>query len=286
MARKRSKPKNNSMAGKADKYKLYGLAVQEADHEAEFFDKTFKTLFKRKASVLREDFCGTFAICCEWVKRRGDKRAIGVDLDPEPLDWGRANNLPGVPEKKRERVQLFEADVRDTDLADEQGEPLPGADILAAQNFSFWVFKTRDEVRDYFEAAHANLADEGMMVIDLMGGGGVMEEDHEDQRKIAKGVKYIWEQERFDPITHHCRYHIHFRFKDGSALERAFTYDWRLWSIPEVTELLYEAGFDDVVVYWEDEDEDTGEGNGTWRQRKHAPSDPTWIAYVIGVKRG
>jgi len=282
MAKKQKKKKQGkgkssgkSAAATADKYELYGRAVQEADHEAEFFDRNFKKLFGHKAVVLREDFCGTFAVCCEWAKLSGDRRAMGVDLDPEPLRWGLEHNLTQVPLKKQVRVELHEADVRCTDL--------DKAEILAAQNFSFWIFKTRDELREYFQAAYDNIADQGVFFLDMMGGGEVMEEDHEDVRKIGKGVTYIWEQERFNPINHHCRFHISFKFKDGSELKRAFTYDWRMWTLPEVREILEEVGFDEVLFYWEDEGAD-GEGTGVYRRRTEAPSDPTWIAYVAGIK--
>ena len=39
--------------------------------------------------ILREDFCGTFAICCEWAKSGATFEAHGVDLDPEPLQYGK-----------------------------------------------------------------------------------------------------------------------------------------------------------------------------------------------------
>ena len=59
---------------------------------------------------------------------------------------------------------------------------------------------------------------------------------------------------------------------------------WRFWTLPEVNEVLREVGFNQVNVYWEDTDSDTEEGNGVYRQRKHAPSDPAWICYVVAVK--
>jgi hypothetical protein len=77
--------------------------------------------------------------------------------------------------------------------------------------------------------------------------------------------------------------HIHFEFKDGSKLERAFTYHWRFWTLPELTELLAEAGFSRSHVYWEDEDED-GEGTGVYRARKRANNAGAWVAYVIAEK--
>jgi len=75
--------RNGTLASQADKYTLYQQAVQEPDHEVEFFDRVYRARHKRLPKVLREDFCGTFAVCCEWVKKPG-RVAIGVDLDPEP----------------------------------------------------------------------------------------------------------------------------------------------------------------------------------------------------------
>jgi hypothetical protein len=49
-----------------------------------------------------------------------------------------------------------------------------------------------------------------------------------------------WDQAAYNPITADFKAHIHFRFKDGTAIEPAFTYEWRLWSIPELRELRVE----------------------------------------------
>ena len=54
---------------------------------------------------------------------------------------------------------------------------------------------------------------------------------------------------------------IHFKFPDGSKIKRAFSYTWRLWTAPELRDMLLDAGFRNVTVYWEGED-DNGEGNG------------------------
>jgi len=120
-------------------------------------------------------------------------------------------------------------------------------------------------------------------VLDLMGGSDVLIEEQEDVHKY-KGFKYVWEEARFDPLSHHCRFHIHFRFKDGSALEKAFTYDWRMWSIPEAREILLDVGFKEVHVYWEGIDPDTGEGNDIYDRVTEAEADAVWIAYLVAVK--
>ena len=288
MPKIKDKPtKSKSKAGKptladiADKYALYGLSVQEPANEAEFFTKTYKQLNGREPRILREDFCGTHAVCCEWVKLHADNVAYGIDLDPEPLAWGKANLQPALTDDERRRIALYEDDVRTAAEVK--------ADVLAAQNFSFFLFKTRDAVRGYFAQALANLADDGIMVMDMMGGSECYEEDHQDIRTIESDVKgfkkfkYIWEQKRFNPITADALFHIHFKFKDGSKLDKAFTYDWRFWTIPEVKELLLEAGFRDVTVYWEETDED-GDETGEFAPAAEGPADPSWIAYIVARK--
>lgn len=274
MAKQKKKRRSGpTQADRADKYTLYQKTVQEPAHEVEFFDRVYAEFNRRAPKVLREDFCGTFAICCEWAKKRG-RRAIGVDLDPEPLAWGRAHNLAKLTPTQQDRVQIRQEDVRQVSR--------PKADVLAAQNFSFWYFKTRDAVRDYFAFARQNLAKDGLMFLDMMGGPECMEEDHEDIRDYGR-FDYVWEQHRFDPISHEGTWYIHFRFQDGSKLERAFTYEWRMWTIPEVRELLAEAGFSNSHVYWEGTDKH-GEGDGQWKKTTAAASDPAWIAYIVAEK--
>jgi hypothetical protein len=156
----------------ADRYDLYLKSVQAPDFEVGFFSRVYKKAFGRKPTVLREDFCGTAAVCCEWVKAKKDRIAIGVDLDPEPLDWSQQHLIPQLKAHQQERITLLEQDVRTVSPTK--------ADVLAAQNFSFFLFKTREGLRDYFEHAHANLADEGVMVLDMMGGSETFLEGHTD----------------------------------------------------------------------------------------------------------
>ncbi len=274
MAKKR-RGKGKGLAAKADKYDLYLKSVQAPDVDVLFFVRAFKHAYGRAPVLLREDFCGTAAVCYEWAKSKKERRAIGVDIDPEPLEWGVKHLRGKLKPKVADRVELIQDDVRVV-----QG---PKADVVSAQNFSYLCFKTREALRGYFESAYANLAPEGVLVLDLMGGPEVIEEGHVEETKHGK-FTYLWDQARFDPITHDCKFHIHFRFKDGSKKRRAFTYEWRLWTIPEVSELVAEAGFKKVDVYWEDTDTDTGEGTGTYRRRKSAESDTAWVAYIVGTK--
>jgi len=269
--------KRRTMAEKADRFTCYQDSVQSPDHEIEFFDQAYRDAFGQTPFALREDFCGTFAVCCEWVKSRKKRTAVGIDLCPETLQWGRDHNLAKLRRTERKRIQLREQDVR---FAGDQ------VDILAAQNFSFWIFKTRREVIEYFKAARSNLKSRGIMIMDMMGGGDCYSEELTDKRKIGKGkraFRYDWEQAHFNPVNADASFYIHFKFRDGSRLERAFEYHWRFWTIPEVCEMLEEAGFRESHVYWELEDED-GEDTGIWERGEDAPSNPSWISYIVAIK--
>ena len=93
----------------------------------------------------------------------------------------------------------------------------------------------------------------------------------------------MWEQASFNPVNADATFYISFKFADGSKLKRAFEYQWRFWTIPEVRELLEEAGFTESHVYWENDDEDSDE-YGNWERGNDAPSNPSWICYIVAVK--
>ena len=72
--------KKKTMAEKADRHVLYEKSVQNVAEEYKFVSKTFRKLRGRRPKHVREDFCGTASMCCEWVKRGKGNTAIGVEL--------------------------------------------------------------------------------------------------------------------------------------------------------------------------------------------------------------
>jgi SAM-dependent methyltransferase len=272
--RRRSTP---TLASKADRHQLYELSVQCAEAEIDFIDEAFKRLRKRKARVLREDFCGTANVCCEWVKRGSKRRAIGIDLDPEVLNWGRENNLARLSGKQRERITLLQQNV----LEAKTEQP----DIISAMNFSYWLLKERSTLKQYFKSVHDALKEDGIFFLDAYGGYDSHKEIVEE-REIddgGRGFTYIWEQAAFDPISHTMECHIHFTLADGSKMRKAFSYNWRLWTLPEVRDLLEECGFRNVTVYWQGWDK-RGEADGDFKPATHAEADAGWICYLTAEK--
>lgn len=261
-------------AKKADKYVLYQEAVQDTESDVHLAQRIFKKRFGRPPHLLREDFCGTAALSCCWVQSDEQNRAWGIDLDPEPLEWGRQHNVEAMSPSQQDRIELIQADVREA----EQREKV---DVTCAFNFSFFLFKERSELLQYLKKARSTLRNEGILMLDAYGGADAfrtLEEtrEHDD-------FDYVWDQHRFDPVHHGALNYIHFEFPDGSKMRKAFEYEWRLWTLPEIRDLLTEAGFSEVEVYWEGTDRETGEGNGIYHKVEKAADDPAWISYIIGV---
>ena len=277
MARKKkTTPKKSggkTMASAADIHTLYEESVQNVEYEVEFLQQAFVELRKRKPVFLREDFCGTGNAACRWVHVNSQHRSVGVDIDPKVLEWGRAHHAAALSPAARRRVKLLEADVRTVDIAP--------ADIIVAFNFSYWYFKQRKGLLDYFRSVRAGLASDGVFFIDVFGGAGAYEESREKTKN--DGFTYVWEQASYEPISGDYVCYIHFRFPDGSRIKRAFSYHWRLWTLPELTDLLDEAGFSRTQVFWEGTDED-GEGSGEYAAAEKGDNDPAWIAYVAALR--
>lgn len=272
-ARKKTGAKRPRKADLVDRHALYERSVQNTDHEYDFLNTAFRRLRGRTAHRLREDFCGTAQMSCEWVRRRPANQASGVDLDATVLQWSTAHNVAKLPPSARRRLQLLQADVLTVRA--------PPADIVIAMNFSYQIFKTRDVLRSYFEHARQGLVKDGVFFLDAFGGYDALREMRE--RTEHRGFTYVWDQARYDPITGNILCHIHFTFPDGSRLNEAFTYDWRLWSLPELQELLLEAGFKRVTVYWQGTDR-RGEPNGVFEPATTGESDPAWIAFISAEK--
>jgi hypothetical protein len=280
MSRKNTKSSapdsENPMSATADRYQLYQQAVQDVVSEIDFIEQTWSELRQRPAEYLREDFCGTANTACEWVIRDDNHFAIGVDLDEEVLEWGRLNNLASLEADQLERIQILQEDVLRT---------RPGlSDIILAMNFSYYLFLKRDDLRSYFTNVLDGLVSDGILFLDAYGGYEapmVLKEPRECVDGDGRDFTYIWEQAAFNPIDSCMTCHIHFEFPDHSRMEKAFSYHWRLWTLPELREILYEAGFSRVDIYWEGTDTEKNEGNGIYSPSDTGDADPGWVCYIV-----
>jgi SAM-dependent methyltransferase len=261
-----------------EKFEMYERAVQTPDVHAEFYDRVYRETRGKKARRLREDFCGSFAVCCEWSKLRPNNEALGLDLDSFVVDYGKRVHFSKLEPEQQRRVR--------TELQDVLQPPKEKFDLIVAANFSFCIFKERQTMLDYFKACLTSLDEDGVLVLEHAGGPGMIEEDKEKTKFKRDGKKwftYIWDQQSFDPLTHDAMYAIHFKKADGTYFEDAFVYDWRLWSLPELVDLMKEAGFNDVICYWETRDEDD-ELTGEYQLSANGSNDEAWVSYLVGKK--
>jgi len=256
-------------ARRADRHDLYQKAVQDPEHDLDLVERVFRRETGRRPLALREDFCGTALACATWVRGHEDRTATGVDLDRSVLAWGRKHNIAPLGDDAK-RITLLRQDVR--------ARVLGRFDVTLAFNFSYFIFRTREDLGGYFRNVRRSLARDGILFLDMYGGPEAQEE-REEKRRVG-GFTYVWDQDYVNPIDMTVVNYIHFRFQDGTAKNRAFRYEWRLWSCPELQELLEEAGFSWVDFYFEDEDAN-GKLTGTYRRRTVAEADPAWLAYVV-----
>lgn len=282
--RRRRKTSSRRRSGPArgpksrDRHWLYQEAVQSPDVHFGFFDRVYRQRNGAPPASLKEDFCGTALLASEWVERRRTNTALGVDLDAPTLAWGRKHNLSRLSDEQRSRVTLLRDNVLDVTR--------PRVDLIVALNFSYFIFHTRDELRAYFEAARASLAPGGLFIGDIF--GGWESQKPLTERTRYRGFTYLWQLDHYDPVENFARFHIHFKFHDRGGIRRAFTYNWRLWTIPEIREILLEAGFRHAEIYWEGIDRRSGYGNSIFRKVARAENGPGWIAFFIagdGAKR-
>ncbi len=223
---------------KLDRHELYELCVQTPP----VLVPQLISIHGGTPRVLGEDFCGTAAISIEWIRRVDGGRAIAVDRDDETLA-----RIPGT-----DAIEVVTGDVvRDTDATRHT------ADVIWAGNFSIGEWHTRANLLAYLDHARTRLEPGGLFACDIYGGESAYvtgSSDVEHPLPDGRIVVYTWEQRSADPVTGRVRNAIHFevRRRDGvveQTLRDAFTYDWRLWSIPELREALAETGFATTAVY-------------------------------------
>jgi SAM-dependent methyltransferase len=257
------------------KFYLYEQSVQSPNWQVEYLPQFHQWLTKKKPYSFREDFCGSGKISCEWVKQGAKYSATGLDLDTETLTYANSVNRAELRQIEQRRVQFLKQDVL---------KPTREKfDMIGAFNFSFFDFHERETLLKYAKAAYRSLEAKGTFFLELAGGPDFLISSCEAKTfSIPKYGKFkkVWEQHQYDPISQVIDYAIHFQLKDGTWLNDAFTYHWRIWSIREVRDILLEAGFRDTAVIW-----DPTEHEDDFDLHENAEAKSFWVAYVVGVKK-
>ena len=268
--------KRRLTAKTADRLDLYQRSVNSPETDVDFATRVFQELRERPLRHFREDFCGTAAMAAEFLSRDTRNTAEGFDLDSVPVEWGKVHNFGAVSDGDA-RMNFHLADVR------EPADKRP--DMTVAQNFSYFCFKEREELLNYFRCIHRDLAADGIFLMDIYGGPDALMEQEEEREIDDDAFTYVWDQAEYWPGTGEYKCAIHFRFSDGSEMTNAFTYDWRLWGLPELKDVLFDAGFETVRPYFEGTDEDDEEeGNGEFDFDEKGENCIAWIGYLVALK--
>lgn len=254
-----------------DRYDLYELAVTDPPGLTRFLD----AVHGRAPRILREDFSGSAALARHWAGLSPKHSAIAVDRDAEAL--ARAARTPRLTTRRADVLRA-----RDR------------ADIIACTNFPIGYWHTRADLIKYLKHARARLRPRGVFIADTYGGADAFTPGKTTTRLRGPGderIEYTWEQREADPITGRVVDALHFRIRArgrarATILRDAFVYDWRLWSIPELTDAYREAGFRKVEVY--NTLGDAIDQDGRLYVRAIGPGDdlgPSWVVYVVGRKK-
>ncbi len=262
-----------------EKYRLYESSVQAHENDIDFINEEFKRERKRSPLVLREDFGGTGAMACDWVKQSAEHKAYAVDLDESPVRYGKETHFSRLSKSEQRRMHYVMGNVLEKRNFK--------ADVIAAFNFSYFIFKKRQELLEYFKRVYEGLNNEGAFFLDIFGGTEGFQELEEETEH--DGHTYFWDCDRYNVLTGECQYYIHFKIhSENEKYERVFSYDWRMWTLPEIKDLLYEAGFRVVHTYWEEEedeeDDEDGEGNGVFYRSENEENCESWVTYLMALK--
>jgi len=231
---------------------LYELCVQSPAHVVALL----RAIHGGGAATLGEDFAGSGAVSRAWAGLGEGYEACAVDRDAAAL--ARCEGVARV----RARVG---------DVLDERSE----ADVLWVGNFSIGYHHDRAALLGYLRHARQRLRPGGVFVCDTYGGDsafltGEVHRYHALPPELAPDggggwrVRYTWEQRRADPLTGMVTDVLHFRVERAGVIELelpdAYTYRWRLWSVPELRDAMAEADFATTAVYGQLPDAVDGEG--------------------------
>ena len=222
---------------RVNRFDLYELAVQDPPIEARFL----RAVHGNRPRTLTEDFAGPSSIARAWLELSPDHVAYAVDRDDAPLRHA-VDRLTQANPDRVPQLTIRERDVLETK------DP---TDIIAALNFAICELHTRAHLLTYLRAALYRLHPNGVLVLDTYGGSDAFVPGESEQRiDTPHGeLTYLWQQLTADPATARVQNAITFVLPDGSRFDRAFEYDWRLWSPAELRDAMLEAGFARTAMY-------------------------------------
>lgn len=124
-------------------------------------------------------------------------------------------------------------------------------DVVCALNYCICLLHSVEDLNHYLRKSRAVIGESGgIFVADLLGGNGAESSLKVSRRNHVTGVQFQWEQEGFDPVTRRLHAYLSLQHQPSRrTFKNAFHYHWRLWTIPDIEDALYTAGFDEVKIW-------------------------------------
>jgi len=189
-------------------------------------------------------------------------------------------------------VKRLEVGEHVQDYCGQKESSFPAADIVCAFNYSCCCLQSRSELVLYFKQAWSAISKKGgIFVMDLY--GGTSSEHALKLRRRYEDFMYVWEQEDFNIINRTTKISLHFYLsKNQRSLRYAFSYHWRLWTLPEIKDCLEEAGFNSVHFWMREmpniqerrevEDFEVND-NVKYEEISSFNQKDAWNAYIVGI---
>ncbi|XVF05192.1 hypothetical protein REPUB_Repub05bG0150600 [Reevesia pubescens] len=249
------------------KFLLYQQSVQSPKGDISYLQKFFLMYVGGRLPLhLQEDFCGTalFRISLFHGNVLKSHEAKLVSFMPQEL----IRNIQLEESDNNSKIAAIDPNMHEgsTSLSNEESikaeSKIPAQDIVCAFNYSCCCLHKHTELVLYFKHVLEALSRKGgIFVMNLY--GGMSSEQSLRLQKRFPNFRYTWEQAEFDIIERKTRISLQFHLqKKQKRLRHAFSYSWRLWSLPEINDCLEEAGFRSVL-FWLRKMTDTSENKST-----------------------
>ena len=265
----------------ADIHDLYQKSVQSPDNDMPMLSDYFKEYTGKPLRQFREDFCGTAYLSAYFVTQHAKNQALGVDLDWPTLNWGMKHNLSPLTPDQQTRISLVNENVLDVQQ--------PRMQMIAALNFSYMVFHDRPTLLQYLTNAKESLPAWRSTRDGYLGREAKVRCFRKNRGKLKiRKTKTLGISFSHGIKTHSIPSRIYippafiFLFRIAVKSAMLLSTIGGSGTIPEVTELMAEAGFKDIHVLWEGTDPDTKEGTQTYHRTEKGDADLAWIAYIVG----
>jgi SAM-dependent methyltransferase len=253
----RARVSADAMLAGMSRHDLYEACVQSPEDAVPLL----RAIHGGDAAVLGEDFAGTAALSRAWVRDEPSARAIAVELDAATL--AEARRRADAAGADAARLELVHGDVRTA--TDPRRH---AADVVYVGNFSIGELTTRADLVAYLRHVRSRLRPGGVFACDVYGGQSAYmlgTAERPEPGPDGRTILYTWEQREADPLTGRVVNALHFEVleADGSSAGRmpdAFTYHWRLWSVPELRDVMAEAGFASSEAHGRQPDAIDGDG--------------------------